>query len=54
VILLGAVVWGNLADHAWLKHPRRKQYLVAGARLLTLALLSFAFGALPPGPLNSR
>ena len=55
VILLGAVgavVWGNLADRAGRKQPRRKLYLVAGACLLTLALLSFAFGALPPGPLQ--
>ena len=53
VILLGAVgavVWGNLADRAGRKQPRRKLYLVAGACVLTMALLSFAFGALPPGP----
>jgi predicted MFS family arabinose efflux permease len=55
VILLGAVgavVWGMLADRAGRGQPRRKLYLVAGACLLTLALLSFAFGALPPGPLQ--
>jgi predicted MFS family arabinose efflux permease len=55
VILLGAVgavIWGMLADRAGRRQPRRKLYLVAGACLLTLALLSFAFGALPPGPLQ--
>ena len=55
VILLGAVgavIWGNLADRVGRRQPRRKLYLVAGACLLTLALLSFAFGALPPGALQ--
>jgi len=55
VILLGAVgavVWGNLADRAGRKQRRRKLYVVAGACLLTLAVMCFAFGALPPGPLQ--
>lgn len=55
VILLGAagtVVWGNLADRAGRKQPRRKLHVVTAACLLTLALLSFAFGALPPGGLQ--
>jgi MFS family permease len=55
VILVGAagsVVWGNLADRAGRKQPRRKPLVVAGACLFTSALLSFAFGALPVGGLQ--
>jgi MFS family permease len=55
VILIGAagsVIWGNLADRAGHKQPRRKLYVVAAACLLTAALLGFAFGALPSGGLQ--
>ena len=55
VILVGAigtVAWGNLADRAGYKHPRRKLYVVAAACMLTLVLLSVAFAVLPPGPLQ--
>ncbi|MFO1291963.1 MAG: MFS transporter [Rubrivivax sp.] len=46
---VGAVVWGNLADRAGRGQARRKLHAIAAGCLLTLALLSFAFGAMPPG-----
>lgn len=49
---LGAIVWGIVADRVSKDNPRNKIWVMIACCLSSCAVLSTAFAAVPPGPLQ--